>query len=330
MLQISQLEKNKDSLVRMFNKKALQLSKSLEQNIFVQHHFRKRHNQKQKNEAKPQIKTRGIQERKNNSPYQGKNALAESSSSGPGKDKTEVLIPLKTKYLDETSNYNTRWQFMDSLAQPRYSLIMDDTPHNWANEPGKKLYATSKKGKSSMEQYYPTNLMDSLAPPQKRSILSTALNQARQNSKKISNSKKIFEHRQKTIYKHQIYWHKKFTLSFACLIFFFIGAPLGSIIRKGGLGTPLVLSVILFIIYYIISISGENFVEKGIMPAYIGMWLSSIILLPVGIFLTYKATNDSVIMSPETYGKLIRKILRFKPKKNDNSREEKGKDFHEQ
>jgi len=152
-------------------------------------------------------------------------------------------------------------------------------------------------------------LYDTLPPETQISLLRIALNDARRNSRSISNSRRIFEHRQKNIHKHQIHWHKKFTLSFACIIFFFIGAPLGSIIRKGGLGTPLVISVLFFIIYYIISITGENFVERGVIPASVGMWLSSLIFLPVGIFLTYKATNDSVILSPETYLRMIKKIL---------------------
>lgn len=149
----------------------------------------------------------------------------------------------------------------------------------------------------------------------KENILRNALSQARNNSKSISNSRRIFEHRQKNIYKHEIYWHEKITLSFACLIFFFIGAPLGSIIRKGGLGTPLVISVVMFIIYYIISMTGENFVEKGVLPAEVGMWVSSLLFLPMGIFLTYKATNDSMILSTETYVRMIRKILGMRSKK---------------
>ncbi|MFW5886771.1 MAG: LptF/LptG family permease, partial [Bacteroidota bacterium] len=107
-------------------------------------------------------------------------------------------------------------------------------------------------------------------------------------------------------------------------IFFFIGAPLGAIIRKGGLGLPAVISVIFFILYYIISLAGEKFVKEDILPAYIGMWIASIILLPSGIFLTYKATTDSVILSTENYMNLIKKIFRRKnldPSKKFNMNE---------
>jgi lipopolysaccharide export system permease protein len=165
-------------------------------------------------------------------------------------------------------------------------------------------------------------VFDTIGAYEKTEVLRRAQNYARKNSKKISSSRQRFEHRQKRIYKHQIEWHKKFTLSFACIIFFFIGAPLGSIIRKGGLGAPLVISVVLFIIYYIISMTGENFAEKGVIPAYIGMWISSFIFLPVGIFLTYKATNDSVILNTDTYIKAIKKIFSLRFKK-DKTKEEK-------
>jgi len=103
------------------------------------------------------------------------------------------------------------------------------------------------------------------------------------------------------VLRHEIERHRKFTLSFACLIFFFIGAPLGAIIRKGGLGTPVVISVIMFIIYYIIDNTGYKMARESIMPAYEGMWLSSFLLLPIGIFLTYKAVVDATLFNPEQY-----------------------------
>jgi lipopolysaccharide export system permease protein len=106
------------------------------------------------------------------------------------------------------------------------------------------------------------------------------------------------------VLRHEIERHRKFTLSFACLIFFFIGAPLGAIIRKGGLGTPVVISVIMFIIYYIIDNTGYKIAREGMWPAYEGMWLSSALLLPIGIFLTYKAVVDATLLNPEQYIKV--------------------------
>ncbi len=109
--------------------------------------------------------------------------------------------------------------------------------------------------------------------------------------------------------RHQTEWHKKFTLSFACMVFFFIGAPLGAIIRKGGLGMPVVISVLLFIFYYIIDNIGFKMARDGIWNAWEGMWLSSAILTPLGIFLTYKAVNDSVILNSDTYINAIKNLF---------------------
>lgn len=132
---------------------------------------------------------------------------------------------------------------------------------------------------------------------------------------RASSVKQDFEYRgyaleesRMTIRRHQIEMQKKFTLSFACLVFFFIGAPLGAIIRKGGLGTPIVISVLLFIVYYIFDNMGYKMARDGHWEVWKGMWLSSAVLLPLGIFFTYKAVNDSAVFNPDAYLNLFRKI----------------------
>lgn len=109
--------------------------------------------------------------------------------------------------------------------------------------------------------------------------------------------------------RHLTEWHKKFTLSFACMVFFFIGAPLGAIIRKGGLGMPVIISVILFIFYYIVDNIGFKMARDGVWQAWEGMWLSSAVLAPLGIFLTYKAVNDSVILNADTYLNALKNLV---------------------
>ncbi|MDR1725831.1 MAG: LptF/LptG family permease [Bacteroidales bacterium] len=104
-----------------------------------------------------------------------------------------------------------------------------------------------------------------------------------------------------TIVLHQIEVHRKFTLSAACLILFFIGAPLGALIRKGGLGMPVVISIIAFILYYLVGMLGEKIVKEGSMGAAIGMWLSSVVFLALGIFLTIKATRESSMLNAEQW-----------------------------
>jgi lipopolysaccharide export system permease protein len=108
----------------------------------------------------------------------------------------------------------------------------------------------------------------------------------------------------KYVIRHEIERHRKFTLSFACLIFFFIGAPLGAIIRKGGLGMPVVISVVMFIFYYIIDNTGYKMAREAVWTTFEGMWLSSSVLLPIGIFITYKAATDATLFEAEHYLKI--------------------------
>ncbi len=108
---------------------------------------------------------------------------------------------------------------------------------------------------------------------------------------------------------HWIEWHQKMTLSLACVMFFFVGAPLGAIIRKGGLGLPTVISVIIFIFYYMFNTSGMKLARDGSWNIWYGMWISTLILSPIGAFLTYKANKDSVVFNIELYISFIRKAL---------------------
>lgn len=110
------------------------------------------------------------------------------------------------------------------------------------------------------------------------------------------------------ITQHKVEWHKKLSLSVACIVLFFIGAPLGSIIRKGGLGLPLVVALIFFMIFYLLNIFGEKFTKDEVLDPMIGMWLPVIALSPVGFFLTYKAMHDSQLFNKEYYYRGIKKI----------------------
>ena len=110
----------------------------------------------------------------------------------------------------------------------------------------------------------------------------------------------------KKIRSHQADWHKKFTLSISCLIFFFIGAPLGAIIRKGGLGLPVVISVIIFVLYYIIDSVSTRVAKSGEMNMILGVWMSTLVLAPIGAFFTYKSNKDSIVFNLEVYTNFFR------------------------
>ena len=142
------------------------------------------------------------------------------------------------------------------------------------------------------------------------SIYDLALTSARNTRNNVEFNKSDHENRLILLRKHQVEWHRKFTLSIACLVLFFIGAPLGAIIRKGGLGLPLVISVVFFVIYHVISMIGEKSVRAGEMEPIVGMWLSSAILLPLGVFLTYKATTDSPLLDTESWQRIIRRFFK--------------------
>lgn len=168
------------------------------------------------------------------------------------------------------------------------------------------------------------SLFDTLGPSQRNQMIDYAANLARNTKSYVDNTTREFDYRVKNLIRHEIEWHRKFTLSFACLVLFFIGAPLGAIIRKGGLGMPMVISVVFFIIYYVISITGEKFVREELITPFQGMWLSSAILLPLGVFLTYKAANESTVMNPEMYLNPFKQLFRKKKKiSNENTSTDK-------
>jgi lipopolysaccharide export system permease protein len=164
------------------------------------------------------------------------------------------------------------------------------------------------------------DLLSSFDKKDQLKIVENALTTARNLKKSVGYYNADFSERAEYIRKHKVIWHKKFTLSFACLILFFIGAPLGAIIRRGGLGLPVVVSVIFFILYHIISMIGEKSAKQDAMDIVTGMWLSSAVILPLGIYLTYKATVDAPIMDREIWNKLfdkldiVKKLIRKKQK----------------
>lgn len=143
----------------------------------------------------------------------------------------------------------------------------------------------------------------------KKSYLSQALVKAKRMRQDYEFKNYAMQDDLRTIRRHGIELMKKFTLSLACIVFFFIGAPLGAIIRKGGLGMPLVISVFLFIFYYIIDNTGIKLARDGRLEVWEGMWLSSAVLLPLGIFFTYKAVNDSAVFNRDAYVNFFRRVL---------------------
>lgn len=142
----------------------------------------------------------------------------------------------------------------------------------------------------------------------KAEIAMMALDRARANMQNLNLYQGQITERKRNINKYEMERHRKFTLSFAVFIFFFVGAPLGAIIRKGGLGMPVVVSILLFIAYYIVSMTGEKSAREDVWQMLTGMWFSTFVFFPIGVWLSYMAGTDSAIMATETYTKLLNKL----------------------
>ena len=166
--------------------------------------------------------------------------------------------------------------------------------------------AERQAGRSSLR---PDTLLARLSQERRVSVVEEMQTTLKNAITDLQFDKNITRDGYKNVRKHLIQWHQKFALSLSCIIFFFIGTPLGAIIRKGGLGLPTVVSVIIFIIYYVIDTSGMKLARDGAVSVIYGMWISTMVLAPLGAFLTYKANNDSVVFNLDAYMGYIRRFL---------------------
>jgi lipopolysaccharide export system permease protein len=172
----------------------------------------------------------------------------------------------------------------------------------WKTKAGQKLSDTGRRFNPSV--IFNFNAED------RYKILETAMNEARSAKGNLEQTKEDLYTKSKLVYKHQIVFHKKFAFSIACFLLFFIGAPLGAIIRKGGLGMPAVISTLFFILFWVISFAGEKYTAEGVVPAWQGIWFSSAVLLPIGIFLTVKASNDASLFDIDAWANYFKNLLK--------------------
>ncbi len=147
-----------------------------------------------------------------------------------------------------------------------------------------------------------------LTPRRLHTAMQNALRIAKSNKQVVDERAMSFQNEKLKVNRHEMEIHRKFSLPVACLVFFFIGAPLGAIIRKGGLGTPIVISILFFIFYYVIDTFGAKMAREDVWPVWCGMWLSSGVLALIGSFLTYKSATDSALFRSEAYGRIADKI----------------------
>lgn len=159
------------------------------------------------------------------------------------------------------------------------------------------------------------SLLDAMAPAEAARLVGQAIGVSRDHQSANEFKFITMEEEKKNIRRHQIELIKKYTLSVACIIFFFIGAPLGAIIRKGGLGTPLVVSIFLFLVYYIFDNTGYKLARDGRWPVEAGIWLSTFVLAPLGAYVTWKAMNDSAVFDGDRYKAFFRNLLGLRTKR---------------
>ncbi len=214
---------------------------------------------------------------------------------------TQLQEAIDSMYVKEDKK---KTEFYNQISKNYYARVNSFKTNEDTLSKDATDTAAAVAGKDFISRYSPT---------EQYTILETASNIARSAKAYSESISGDIENNRASITRHMIEWHKKFTLSFACLVLFFIGAPLGAIIRKGGMGMPVVISVIFFIFFHVISITGEKSAKEGVIPPYAGMWLASAVLLPIGIFLTYKASTDSALFDVDAYIRPLKKLFRRNP-----------------
>ena len=194
----------------------------------------------------------------------------------------------------------------DSIGRQYYREVAEG---NFRPSYGLTKEDTIKIEKADIYEYNVDSLYEVASLTQKQKVISSAVSRAENVANDLGFKKFTMENNDYSIRKHKTEWHKKITISLSCLLFFFIGAPLGGIIRKGGLGMPVIVSVLVFIIYYIIDNTGYKMARDGKWIVWMGMWTSSAVLAPLGIFLTYKSNKDSVVLNADAYINWFKKIV---------------------
>jgi lipopolysaccharide export system permease protein len=183
---------------------------------------------------------------------------------------------------------------VDSL-QSQYNKEVVSFSENIVNR-NDNVFNTKKNQNINIENKKSIDILEIMTPQESKKILELAKNNSISSEFSINNGNTDLEYKKKNINSHWIVIHEKFIMAYSCLLMFFIGAPLGAIIRKGGLGLPMVLAIVIFILYHFLNLFGRKLAEESAIPVFLGVWLSSIILTPLAILFTYRATNDIGVM----------------------------------
>ena len=197
----------------------------------------------------------------------------------------------------------------DSVGRAYYAEAINGTYRAAMNLKKSDTLRIEKVREEGTEIYNVDSIFAASTLDEKQKVMSTAVSRAEGAGNDWAFKSYNIKRTDDSMRRHQTAWHKKLTVSLACLIFLFIGAPLGGIIRKGGLGMPVVVSVLIFIIYYLIDNTGYKMARDGKWIVWMGMWASVAVLAPLGAFLTYKSNNDSVVLNADAYLNFFKKVL---------------------
>ena len=210
----------------------------------------------------------------------------------------------------EMQNINQLSKSIDSI---RSQLMEDVKAYEAGFVKNHQRYAKAGKEKTKTgktpEKFNPSVIYNFKAENRGK-LMETAINGAKSMKENVVTNRESIYNKSKLVYKHQVVYHKKFAFSIACFLLFFIGAPLGAIIRKGGLGMPAVISTLFFILFWVISFVGEKYAIEGEVPPWQGIWFASAVLMPIGIFLTVKATNDASLFDADAWLNVLKKIFK--------------------
>ncbi len=209
----------------------------------------------------------------------------------------------------------TAFQSISGLSDP-HPYYESRSEQNMAGNHRSRKEADAKAAPVDID-----SILTAMSPSRREQVIMAARQMARNRQSELEFKAQTMADEKRTIRRHEIEMMKKYTLSVACILFFFIGAPLGAIIRKGGLGTPLVISILLFVVYYIFDNTGYKMARDGKWPVWFGMWLSSSVLLPLGLYATWKAMNDSSVFDKDRYVEFFRRILGIRPSRSVRAKE---------
>jgi len=198
--------------------------------------------------------------------------------------------------------------YIDSLKVPYDEFITNKSNDLYLRTNGKNLHPQTIK-----QNYISDTILNNFKTIDQYSIIISAQELAKRNQENIDAFESQFLYKQYIINVFDIEYHKRIAFSVACLVLFFIGAPLGAIIRKGGFGLPMIIAILIFVVYYFISILGSNMARVSSIPAYLGAWLATVIMLPFGIYLTRKATAEIGLFNIDAFLQPINNFFnRFK------------------